>query len=103
AGGIPMLDLSVPVGPGEGSVLLGRRFVSDSRGGPQSRSTVTFHRPEEHILTRRTGTRVAAPDLVRFRVPVRRSAPPSAAPQRRGLIGAIVDQALVVPILNIHD
>src|SRR5438094_7936527 len=61
SGGIPMLDLSVPVEPGEGSVLLVRRFVSDSRGGSQSRSTVTFHRPEEHILTRWTGRRVGAP------------------------------------------
>ena len=103
SGGIAMLDLSVPVGPGEGSVLLVRRFVSDSRGGPQSRSTVTFHRPEEHILTRRTGTRVAAPALVRFRVPVRRSAPPSAAPQRRGIIGAIVHKAIEVTILKIVD
>src|SRR5947208_7409946 len=74
SGGIAMLDLSVPVGPGEGSVLLVRRFVSDSRGGPQSRSTVTFHRPEEHILTRRTRTRVAATPLVPFRLPAPLSA-----------------------------
>src|SRR5207249_10095515 len=52
SGGIPMLDLSVPVGPGEGSVLLGRRFVGDSGGGPRRPSTVTFHGPEELIRTR---------------------------------------------------
>ena len=64
---------------------------------------MTFHRPEEHILTRRTGTRVAAPALVRFRVPVRRSAPPPIAPQRRGIIGAIVHKAIEVTILKIVD
>src|SRR5262249_32909456 len=57
-GGGPQLDLSVPLGPDEGSVVALRRQYVDPRTGKTLQGAITFHRAVEHeMAAARRGTR----------------------------------------------
>jgi CHAT domain-containing protein len=90
--GVPTLDLSVPTGPGEGSVVVLRH----------ASGALTFHAPEATVETRRGRARGTGPGVARFRIPVRDSSA-LAMDQRRGAIGAIAKKIIKVTVLKVID
>jgi hypothetical protein len=85
-----VLDLSVPIEPEEGCVLVARH----------PSGALTFHAPDtECIETRRGAT--AGPGVARFRIPVRSARIPDGA--RRGVADMILKKLIKITVLKIVD
>jgi hypothetical protein len=106
-GGVaPQLDFSVPLAPGERSVVAVRReFVDPRTGATRSPGAITFHRPDEQTLPRaRQGIGAAAPSLARFRILIQDRqilAQPSGA--QRGLGSVILEKVVRITVLKVVD